>query len=139
MATANWRTINIDLLEPESPANFSTTSLLPTFPSVSASEAQTLSGQIKQLLRGGDTEGALRGALENAPYGGDAGAKEVHLATVVEILQSIKQSEMSPMLSRIYGSEGGPETLDVLMKYLYAPLSLVGINHLSVLCCTIFS
>ena len=23
------------------------------------------------------------------------------------------------MLSRIYGSEGGPETLDVLMKYLY--------------------
>ena len=24
------------------------------------------------------------------------------------------------MLSRIYGSEGGPETLDVLMKYLYA-------------------
>ena len=24
------------------------------------------------------------------------------------------------MLSRIYGSEGGPEALDVLMKYLYA-------------------
>lgn len=23
------------------------------------------------------------------------------------------------MLNRIYGSEGGPETLDVLMKYLY--------------------
>lgn len=44
--------------------------------------------------------------------------QEVHLATVVEILQSIKQSEMSPMLSRIYGSEGGTETLDVLMKYL---------------------
>lgn len=46
--------------------------------------------------------------------------QEIHLATVVETLQSIKQSEMSPMLSRIYGSEGGPETLDVLMKYLYA-------------------
>ena len=27
---------------------------------------------------------------------------------------------MSPMLARIYGSQGGPETLDVLMKYLYA-------------------
>lgn len=26
---------------------------------------------------------------------------------------------MSPILSRIYSSEGGPETLDVLMKYLY--------------------
>jgi len=47
--------------------------------------------------------------------------QEVHLATVVEILQSIKQSDMSPMLSRTYSSEGGVETLDVLMKYLYAP------------------
>lgn len=45
--------------------------------------------------------------------------QEVHLATVVEILQSIKQSEMSPMLSKIYGSDGGVEVLDVLMKYLY--------------------
>jgi len=45
--------------------------------------------------------------------------QEVHLATVVEILQSIKQADMSPMLSRIYSSEGGTELLDVLMKYLY--------------------
>lgn len=30
---------------------------------------------MKQLLRGGDSEGALRGALESAPYGGDAGVK----------------------------------------------------------------
>ena len=37
---------------------------------------------------------------------------------MVEILQSIKQSEMSPMLSRIYASDGGTEALDVLMKYL---------------------
>lgn len=123
MATVNWRTINVDLLDPESPANFDISSLLPSIPSVSASEVQTLSSQIKQLLRGGDSEGALRGALENAPYGGDAQAKDIHLATVVETLQSIKQSEMSPMLSRIYGSEGGPETLDVLMKYLYKGMS----------------
>jgi len=75
MATANWRTINIDLLDPDSPANFDSSSLLPSVPSVSAQEVQALSGQIKQLLRGGDSEGALRGALENAPYGGDAGAK----------------------------------------------------------------
>lgn len=53
---------------------------------------------------------------------GDAdGSQEVHLATVVEILQSIKQADMSPMLSRIYSSEGGTELLDVLMKYLYVP------------------
>lgn len=75
MATMNWRTINVDLLDPESPANFDVSSLLPSIPSISTSEVQTLSSQIKQLLRGGDSEGALRGALENAPYGGDAQAK----------------------------------------------------------------
>ena len=75
MATMNWRTINVDLLDPESPANFDTSSLLPSIPSVSASQVQTLSSQIKQLLRGGDSESALRGALENVPYGGDAQAK----------------------------------------------------------------
>jgi actin related protein 2/3 complex, subunit 5 len=37
---------------------------------------------------------------------------------VIEILQSIRQSEMSPMLSRIYQSPGGTEILDALMKYL---------------------
>ncbi|KAL9580040.1 MAG: hypothetical protein Q9212_004732 [Teloschistes hypoglaucus] len=119
MTTMNWRTINIDLLDPESPANFSTVTLSPAVSSVTTAEVQNLSSQIKQLLRGGDGEGALRGALENPPYGGDAAAKEVHLATVVEILQSIKQSEMSPILNRIYNSDGGIEALDVLMKYLY--------------------
>ncbi|KAI4137629.1 MAG: hypothetical protein L6R39_007180 [Caloplaca ligustica] len=123
MANINWRTINVDLLDPESPANFSTTTLAPAVPPVSASEVQNLASNIKQLLRGRDSEGALRGALENPPYGGDAPAKEVHLATVVEILQSIKQSDMSPMLSRIYGSDGGVEALDVLMKYLYKGMS----------------
>lgn len=75
MANVNWRTINIDLLDPESSANFSTTSLSPSFPTVSITEVQSLGSQIRQLLRGGDTEGALRGALENAPYGGDGAAK----------------------------------------------------------------
>ncbi|KAI4168316.1 MAG: hypothetical protein LQ343_006483 [Gyalolechia ehrenbergii] len=123
MTNINWRTINIDLLDPESPANFSTATLSSTVPSVSASEVQSLSSQIKQQLRGGDSEGALRGALEYPPYSGDTAAKEVHLATVVEILQSIKQSEMSPILSRTYGSDGGVELLDVLMKYLYKGMS----------------
>jgi actin related protein 2/3 complex subunit 5 len=153
MANINWRTINVDLLDPESPSNFPTASLTPSVPPVSIAEVQGLAAQVKQLLRGGDAEGALRGALENPPYGGDAGAKvrstpssviaerprysgettvssvksdysadvrpkEVHLSTVVETLQSIKQSDMSPMLHKIYDSDDGPETLDVLMKYL---------------------
>lgn len=149
MANINWRTINIDIYDPESPANFSTASLQPAVIPVTASEVQALASQVRQLLRSGDSEGALRGALENAPYGGDEATKartcllhegtrrtlpidwkkltctsgqDVHLATLVEILQSTKQSEMTPMLNRIYNSEGGVEALDVLMKYLYVSL-----------------
>ncbi|KAF2865252.1 actin-related protein 2/3 complex subunit 5 [Massariosphaeria phaeospora] len=119
MATLNWRTINIDALDPDSPANFDLSSLTPAVAPVSTADVQSLAGQIRQLLRSGDNEGALQGALENVPYGADEKGKEVHLATVIEILQSIRQSDMSPILSRIYSAPGGTEALDVLMKYIY--------------------
>jgi hypothetical protein len=51
--------------------------------------------------------------------------QEVHLAAVIEILQSIRQSDMSPILSRLYGAPGGTEALDVLMKYMYV-VALIG-------------
>lgn len=79
MAQVNWRTINIDLLDPDSSANFDLSSLTPAVQPVSTSDVQTLAGQIKQLSRGGDAEGALRGALENPPYGADAQGKVRHL------------------------------------------------------------
>ncbi|KAI9660884.1 MAG: hypothetical protein M1821_009211 [Bathelium mastoideum] len=123
MAAINYRTIDIDKLDPDSAANFDLTTLAPEVTPISTADVQTLAGQIRQLLRGGDTEGALRGALENVPYGADQQGKEVHLATVTEILQSIRQSDMSPMLQRIYQSEGGNELLDVLVKYLYKGMS----------------
>ncbi|MCJ1284322.1 hypothetical protein MMC26_003653 [Xylographa opegraphella] len=123
MATTNWRTINIDLLDPDSPSNFDTTTLAPPPTPISTGDAHALAAQVRQLLRGGDAEGALRGALENAPYGGDAGVKDIHLATVVEILQSIKQAEMSPLLARMSADAAGADALDVLMKYLYKGMS----------------
>ncbi|KAI4141502.1 MAG: hypothetical protein LQ340_007625, partial [Diploschistes diacapsis] len=125
----NWRTINVDALDPESAYNFDNSSLTPGLAPVSAAEVQNLGQQIRQLLRGGDAEGALRGALEAAPYGGDGETKELHLAAVVEILQSIKQADMSPMLNRIYGSPGGIEVLDTLMKYFNHVVALVRIKH----------
>lgn len=75
MAAVNWRTIDIDALDPDSPANFDLATLTPNTAPVSAQEAQNTAAQIRQLLRGGDSEGALRGALENPPYGADAGGK----------------------------------------------------------------
>jgi len=41
------------------------------------------------------------------------------LQTILEVLQSIKASEMTPLLKSLYASEGGSEALDVLMKYIY--------------------
>ena len=59
-----WRTINIDALDPESSQNFDTETLHPPLPEAS-----------RQLLRGGDAEGALRGCLENPIYNGSDVAK----------------------------------------------------------------
>jgi hypothetical protein len=71
MAIVNWRTINIDALDPDSPANFDLSSLTPAVAPVSTADVQNNAQQIRQLLRGGDNEGALQGALENPPYGAD--------------------------------------------------------------------
>ncbi|KAI0008389.1 actin-related protein 2/3 complex subunit 5 [Xylariaceae sp. FL0662B] len=114
-----WRTINIDALDPDSSQNFDTSTLHPPLPEISEAEARQLNSQVRQLLRGGDSEGALRGCLENPVYNGGDAAKDAHMQTVIEVLQSIKASEMTPMLQRIYSSPGGSELLDVLIKYLY--------------------
>ena len=75
MADFNWRTINIDALDPESAYNFDLSTLTPTVQPTSTQDVQTLNGQIRQLLRGGNAEGALRGGLANVPYGADEQGK----------------------------------------------------------------
>jgi actin related protein 2/3 complex subunit 5 len=114
-----WRTINIDALIEDSSVNFDVSTLQPPQPEISEAEVRQLAGQVRQLLRGGDTEGALRGCLETPVYNGSDAAKEAQLQTIAEVLQSIKASDMSPLLKSIYGSAGGSECLDVLMKYIY--------------------
>ncbi|KAG8418822.1 hypothetical protein J3459_012005 [Metarhizium acridum] len=117
-----WRTINIDAYNEDSSVNFDTSTLHPPQPEISEAEVRQLSGQVRQLLRGGDAEGALRGCLETPVYNGTEGAKDAHLQTIIEVLQSIKASDMSPLLKGIYESPGGSECLDVLMKYMYGIL-----------------
>ena len=75
MAQINYRTVDVDAYDPEASANFDLSTLRPSVVPVSSSDVQTLVGQVRQLLRGGDSEGALRGVLENAPYGADDKAK----------------------------------------------------------------
>jgi actin related protein 2/3 complex subunit 5 len=74
----NWRTINVDALDPESSQNFDISTLHSALPNVSEAEIRQLAGQARQLLRGGDTEGALRGVCEGAPVGASDAVK-VHL------------------------------------------------------------
>ncbi|QPH06248.1 hypothetical protein C2857_004606 [Epichloe festucae Fl1] len=113
-----WRTINIDAYNEDSSVNFDVSTLHPPQPEISEAETRQLAGQVRQLLQGGDAEGALRGCLETPVYNGAEGAKDAHLQTVIEVLQSIKASDMSPLLKKIYESQGGNECLDVLMKYM---------------------
>jgi actin related protein 2/3 complex, subunit 5 len=70
-----WRTINIDALDPDSSQNFDTSTLHPPLPEISEAEVRQLNGQVRQLLRGGDPEGALKGCLESPVYSGDESAK----------------------------------------------------------------
>jgi actin related protein 2/3 complex, subunit 5 len=70
-----WRTINIDALDPESSQNFDTSTLHPPLPEIGEAEVRQLNGQVRQLLRGGDAEGALRGCLESPVYNGADAAK----------------------------------------------------------------
>ncbi|KAJ5103442.1 hypothetical protein N7532_003971 [Penicillium argentinense] len=125
MSQINYRTINIDQLDPESSVNFPMETLLPaTLPqSETSSDAANVATQVRQLLRGGDAEGALRAVLDTAPLGGDEGAKQVHLATVTEVLQGIRQGEMTRVLEGVCAGEGGAERADCLMKYIYKGMS----------------
>ncbi|KAE8135739.1 actin-related protein 2/3 complex subunit 5 [Aspergillus pseudotamarii] len=128
MAQLNYRTINIDVLDPESSVNFPMETLLPpTLPApTTSSEAANVAAQVRQLLRSGDAEGALRAVLDTAPLGGDDRAKEVHLATVIEVLQGIRQGEMMRVLEGVCNGQGGSERADCLMKYLYKGMAAPG-------------
>ncbi|KAE8382560.1 actin-related protein 2/3 complex subunit 5 [Aspergillus bertholletiae] len=128
MAQLNYRTINIDVLDPESSVNFPMETLLPpTLPApTTSSEAANVAGQVRQLLRSGDPEGALRAVLDTAPLGGDDRAKEVHLATVIEVLQGIRQGEMTRVLEGVCSGQQGSERADCLMKYLYKGMAAPG-------------
>ncbi|KAJ5492853.1 hypothetical protein N7539_001599 [Penicillium diatomitis] len=128
MSLLNYRTINVDQLDPESSVNFPMETLLPaTLPQPeTSSDAANIASQIRQLLRSGDTVGALRQVLDTAPLGGDDRAKEVHLGTVIEVLQGIRQAEMTRVLEDVVSGDGGSERADCLMKYIYKGMSSSG-------------
>lgn len=121
MAAINYRTVNVDAYDPESSENFPLESVLPSSlpaPSTQGETAQ-IATQVRQLLRAGDSLGALQSALETAPLAGDDSAKQVHLTTVLEVLQGIRASDVSRLLEQMLKQPGGNALGDTLMKYIY--------------------
>ena len=126
MANINYRTVNVDAYDPESSVNFDIASVLPSSLPASSTSAESaqIAQQVRQLLRAGDSVGALQSALETAPLAGDEQAKQVHLSTVLEVLQGIRQSEASRILNDMLKQPGGSALADTLMKYIYKGMSV---------------
>ena len=126
MTTPNYRTLNTDLYDPDSPLNFPLSTLLPTpspqAPTVTdptaAAQANT---HIRTLLRSGDAAAALTTALAAAPLDPEADPhlKQMHLATVLEVLQGIRQADAGRVLGEVMQGPGGGALADTLMKYIY--------------------
>ncbi|RPA74539.1 Arp2/3 complex 16 kDa subunit ARPC5 [Ascobolus immersus RN42] len=144
----NWREIDIDKFDPErqypeeliTPGN-----PLPQAAQLQAIQ-QHIEGthrQLQQNLSRGQKVEALRFALETAPYGIDKSQPEVqetgyvyedevkakkalepsmkikHLQAVLEILSSIRSTEMNDTLQQLYEGDNGVELVDTLLKYIY--------------------
>ncbi|KAL9094727.1 MAG: hypothetical protein Q9165_002997 [Trypethelium subeluteriae] len=117
MATINYRTIDIDALDPDSAANFDLSTLAPDVVPVSTADVQTLAGQIRQLLRGGETEGALRGALENVPYGADQQGKGMSSRQPSSSKNLSPQATGFSQIQARGGGEGGGQAMSVLLSW----------------------
>lgn len=101
MAAINYRTIDVDALDPDSSSNFDLSTLIPSVTPVSSADVQHNGSQARQLLRSGDSEGALRSALESAPYGADDRGKVSRLYHIYqEPFESCKRHPAQPFLNR---------------------------------------
>ena len=129
MASINYRTLNVDLYDPESPQNFPISTLIPasqpqssqTPPVTDPSSANQTNTHIRGILRSGDSLAALTAALSSAPLSPtiDDNTKSMHLSTVLEVLQGIRQSDASRVLGEMMQTQGGSALADTLMKYIY--------------------
>lgn len=104
-----WRTINVDALQEDSPHNFDIATLHPPQPEIGEAEVRQLAQQVRQLLRGGNTEGALRGCLEMPVYNGPDLAKVCGIRLVGE--DGFKLLSFSGWLSCRLSGRGDMNTL----------------------------
>ncbi|KAK9472410.1 actin-related protein 2/3 complex subunit 5 [Dipodascopsis tothii] len=119
--TVNFRKINVDAYDPElqiSPEDLIPPSLVGV-PPVTLAEVQAIAQQARGQLSRGDHVAALTAALDAPPYTGSDEVKAVHLATVVDILSTIKYNDMGRVVNGLTS-----EQRDTLVKYLYKGMAV---------------
>lgn len=112
MAAIDYRKIDIDALDNEN--NLTKEDLVPEARPVDSSEINQRAQQVRSLLQRGDHAGALQEAINDPPYGGDESAKSMNLSTVIEVLTSVRGSDMTPIIEKL-----DHEQQVTLLKYLY--------------------
>ncbi|KAK7203284.1 actin-related protein 2/3 complex subunit 5 [Myxozyma melibiosi] len=116
MANVNFRRINIDILEPEN--NIAPEELVPpsiaNLPPASVAEIQSFGQSVRAALSRGDHADALAAALGNPPYTSSEEVKAIHLTTILEILSTVKSTDISKIVEKL-----SSEDRDTLIKYLY--------------------
>lgn len=111
MSSASFRKIDIDRVNPDSPVN-----QLPEIveSGVTLDDIQALNREVKAQLSSGDGAAALQTSLALPPYGSDKATKDAALATVLQVLSTVRVSEIDGAVQSL-----SPADQTVLVKYLF--------------------
>ncbi|KAI5962519.1 ARC15 [Candida pseudojiufengensis] len=121
MSSRDWRSIDIDALEPEN--HITKEELIPpNLPTYSNQEIQEVANQIRSQLSQGKFQQALELGLNNIPFGSTTQIKEIHQKTIFEIFCSIKNNISNNEIDEIIKNLN-QEQQDNLIKYLYVNMS----------------
>ncbi|PWN48307.1 Arp2/3 complex 16 kDa subunit ARPC5 [Violaceomyces palustris] len=118
----SFRKIDVDQFDEDAISDSELFEPDPRSPEEALSEARSKVAQVRTMIGRNDTQGALALVLTNPPYGPLLEeAKQITLATLLEILNSTKSSEISTTVKAL-----DIDQRDNLMKYLYKGLELGG-------------
>lgn len=109
--SVSFRQVDIDRLDPDSPVNFHPEVIES---GVTVQDVHGVAQEVKSALGSGNGAKALKLAVQNPPYGSDEAAKDAALDTILQVLSSMRISEID---AAVKGLDTTEQT--VLVKYLY--------------------
>lgn len=112
----DWRRIDIDAFDSES--RLSLEDLRPEIPAVPFQQVEAKCQQIRGLISQGGFDDAIAYLVEDPPFGADQAGKNMYNNAVIEVLTSVRQSEVSKIIKEL-----SIDQQDVLVKYLYQAMA----------------